>query len=68
MARNTYNVDESLETPFNIKNFSRCGKYVKHSAKNLIIGLILSLTNTVLALLGPIFVKTVIDRINRVVF
>ena len=64
MARNTYNVDESLETPFNIKNFRRCGIYVKHSAKNLIFGLILSLTTTVLALLGPIFVKEVIDTVE----
>lgn len=64
MARNTYSVDESLETPFNIKNFGRCGKYVKHSAKNLIVGLILSLINTVLALLGPIFVKEVIDTVE----
>lgn len=64
MARNTYKVDESLETPFNIKNFGRCGKYVKHSAKNLIVGLILSLINTVLALLGPIFVKEVIDTVE----
>ena len=64
MARNTYKVDESLETPFNIKNFGRCGKYVKRSAKNLIVGLILSLINTVLALLGPIFVKEVIDTVE----
>ncbi|MBQ8605512.1 MAG: ABC transporter ATP-binding protein [Clostridia bacterium] len=65
MARNTYNVDESLETPFNIKNFARCKKYVKNSAKNLILGLFLSLTTTVLALLGPLFMKAVIDNIDK---
>ena len=41
MARNKYDVDESLETPFDITNFKRCGKYIKHSSKLLIIGTIL---------------------------
>ncbi len=64
MARNTYDVDESLETPFDIKNFKRCTKYIKHSAKYLIIGVILSLIATVLALFGPYFIKIVIDIIE----
>ncbi len=65
MARNRYDIDESLETPFNINNFKRCGKYVKHSAKGLILGGILSLLATLFALCGPYFIKMVIDIITE---
>lgn len=65
MARNKYDVDESLETPFDITNFKRCGKYIRHSSKLLIIGTILSLINTVLGLMGPIFVKWVVDIVEK---
>lgn len=65
MARNRYDIDESLESPFSIKNFKRCGKYIKHSVKLLIIGAVLSLLATVFALCGPYFVKLVIDNIEK---
>ncbi len=65
MARNRYDIDESLETPFNINNFKRCGKYVKHSAKGLVLGGILSLLATAFALCGPYFIKAVIDIITN---
>ncbi len=65
MARNRYDIDESLETPFNINNFKRCGKYVRHSAKGLILGGILSLLATLFALCGPYFIKAVIDIITK---
>lgn len=65
MARNRYDVDESLETPFNLSNFKRCGKYIRHSSKLLIIGTILSLINTILGLMGPIFVKWVVDIVEK---
>lgn len=65
MARNKYDIDEALETPFNIANFKRCKIYLKHSVKLLIIGAILSLLSTVFALCGPYFVKIVIDNIEK---
>lgn len=64
MARNKYDIDESLETPFKLENFKRCGKYIRHSAKYLVLGTVLSLIATVLALLGPYFVKSVVDIIE----
>lgn len=65
MARNKFDIDESLETPFNINNFKRCAKYVKGSAKQLILGAFLSLLAALFALCGPYFVKTVIDIISK---
>lgn len=65
MAKNKYDVDESLETPFRLSNFKRCGIYIKHSLGLLILGFFLSLGNTVLSLLGPYFVKTVVDIIEK---
>lgn len=63
--RNTYDVDESLETPFNIKNFKRCGKYIRRSVKGLVLGGMLSLIGAIFALFGPYFVKVVIDIIKN---
>lgn len=65
MQRNKYDIDESLETPFNIKNFKRCGKYLKHNLKYLIIALVFSLLATALSLCGPYFTKLIIDIIDR---
>ena len=60
--RNTYGVDEELETPFNIKNLVRCKPYVLHNIKLLIGGLIFSILATLFGLLGPYYTKTIIDR------
>ena len=60
--RNTYDVDESLETPFNIKNLLRCIPYVKRSAKLLIGGLLFSIFAHIFALLSPFYLQTIIDE------
>jgi ATP-binding cassette subfamily B protein len=59
--RNTYNVDETLETPFDFKNFLRCIPYIKRNFKYLIGALIFSVCATLLGLLGPIFTQVIID-------
>ena len=60
--RNTYSVDEDLETPFRLKNFLRCGPYIKRNLKLLIGALIFSISATLLGLLGPTFTQVIIDR------
>lgn len=65
MARNRYDIDESLETPFDINNFKRCKKYISHSGKYLIIAVILSLLASIFALFGPYFVKMVIEIVEK---
>ncbi|MBQ3084204.1 MAG: ABC transporter ATP-binding protein [Clostridia bacterium] len=59
--RNTYGVDEELETPFNIKNLLRCKPYIKHNIKLLIGGLIFSILATIFGLLGPTYTQMIID-------
>ncbi len=60
--RNTYDVDESLETPFNIKNLFRCVPYIKHNIGLLIGGLLFSILATLFGLLGPYYTQVIIDR------
>ncbi|MBQ8894702.1 MAG: ABC transporter ATP-binding protein [Clostridia bacterium] len=59
--RNTYGVDEDLETPFNIKNLLRCKPYILHNIKPLIGALIFSICATIFGLLGPTYTKMIID-------
>ena len=60
--RNTYGVDETLETPFNIKNLLRCKPYIRHNAKTLLIALMLSIMATLFGLLGPTYTQLIIDE------
>ena len=60
--RNTYGLDESLETPFNIKNFLRCKPYILRNIKPLLLALTFSIITTVFALLGPTFTQIIIDK------
>ena len=61
MARNRFDVDETLETPFNIKHLLRAGVYVKRHSKKMILSLIYSAISAVCSLIGPLLVSTAID-------
>ena len=61
MARNKYDVDESLETEFNLTHLKRLSTYVKPYRKDLIITILLMLTSSALGMLTPIFLKQIID-------
>ncbi|MCF0135547.1 MAG: ABC transporter ATP-binding protein [Lachnospiraceae bacterium] len=61
MARNKYNVDETLETQFNLKQFSRALVYVFRYKKLFVGAFIFSLVSSVLSLLMPLFTEGAID-------
>ena len=61
MARNRYDIDETLETPFNFGHFRRSLKYVKKHARTMILALILSATGVLFSLLTPIIVQYALD-------
>lgn len=63
MARNRYDVDESLETPFNTKHLKRAFVYVKRYKKGMIIAFTLSVLAAILALLSPAVTRHVIDTV-----
>ena len=61
MARNKYDVDEELGTPFSWKYCKRLLSYVVPYKKEMIITLIVMLLSSVATLLGPYLVKIAMD-------
>ena len=59
--RNTFGVDENLETPFNIKHLLRAGKYIKRHGMKMIISLILASITAIVALYIPKISQWVLD-------
>ena len=57
MARNRFDVDENLETPFNIKHLLRAGTYIGRHKKKMILALIFSAISAAAGLLGPLMVQ-----------
>ncbi|MBE6904199.1 MAG: ABC transporter ATP-binding protein [Ruminococcaceae bacterium] len=62
MAKNTYNVDERLETPFNFDHLKRSFAYVKTQSKLLLTALIVNIIIIVLNLSIPYFTQVVLDK------
>ncbi len=61
MARNKFDVDENLESPFDIKHFRRAMVYIKRQQKPMIIALVLSILSAGIGLTAPLIMKHVID-------
>ncbi|MCR1950642.1 MULTISPECIES: ABC transporter ATP-binding protein [unclassified Clostridium] len=62
MARNKYDVDEELETGFNLGYLRRLLKYMKPYKTKIVTSVILMLISSSLALLGPVIVKSALDN------
>ena len=61
MGRNKYDVDESLETGFNIEHLKRLGRYMLPYKKKIISAILLMMLSSCISLIGPILVKKAID-------
>ncbi|NLZ47131.1 MAG: ABC transporter ATP-binding protein, partial [Clostridiales bacterium] len=61
MARNRFDVDEQLETPFNFSHLKRSMVYINKYKSKMIIALILSAFAAVSGLFGPIITQRAID-------
>lgn len=61
MARNKYNVDETLESEFNIHHLIRSMVYIKRYKKLLIGAFCFSLISSLCGLLLPLFTQNAID-------
>lgn len=57
MARNRFDIDENLESPFSIKHLKRAGYYISRHKVRMIQSLILSAVSAICALFTPIFVE-----------
>lgn len=60
MARNKYDVDETLESSFNIENLKSCGKYIGQYKLKMIIALIVSTAGSIIGLTGPLIIQEVL--------
>ncbi|WP_130614311.1 ABC transporter ATP-binding protein [Cohnella abietis] len=61
MARNKFDIDENLESPFNIRHFRRALVYIKKQQKPMIIAFILSALSAGIALSAPLIIQHVVD-------
>ena len=61
MARNKFDVDENLESPFNFAHLKRAMKYVKKHAFKMVLALVLSCIASVVALFGPKIMQWALD-------
>ena len=61
MARNRFDVDERLETPFNLKHLLRAGVYIKHHAFKMTLSLVFSAISALCALVGPLLVERALN-------
>jgi ATP-binding cassette subfamily B protein len=59
--RNTFNVDEELDAPFDWNHLSRAMKYIKRYKKNFFKVFFISVSAILLALLTPLLTMLVID-------
>lgn len=61
MARNKYDIDETLETPFDISHLKRSLDYAKKHWVKMLFALLLSISASLISLLGPKIIQEAID-------
>ena len=61
MARNRFDVDEELESPFNLENLKKVMVYVARYKWLMISALVLSAVGSVIGLTGPMLIQQAMD-------
>ncbi|GIO86838.1 ABC transporter ATP-binding protein [Paenibacillus faecis] len=61
MARNRFDIDENLESPFDIKHFRRAMIYIRRQKKPMIFAFLLSALSAAIALSAPLILQHVVD-------
>ena len=61
MARNKYDIDETLEEQFDFRKLGRALVYVKPYTKKMLLALVLSILAAVIALMAPTLLQRAID-------
>jgi ATP-binding cassette subfamily B multidrug efflux pump len=57
MARNRFDVDENLETPFSMKHLLRAGTYIGRHKTKMVLSLLYSALSAAAAVVGPLLVQ-----------
>ncbi|HBI2081425.1 TPA: ABC transporter ATP-binding protein [Enterococcus faecalis] len=63
MARNTFDVDETLEKEFNWSHYKRLGAYIKPYKKAVFKTIFVIILANLASMLGPYFTKIAIDQV-----
>ena len=63
MARNKFDVDENLESPFSAKHLKRAMKYIKKHRFKMLLAFFLSVMASIAGLLVPKITQTVLDTV-----
>ena len=61
MARNKYDIDETLQTEFNISHLKRLARYIRPYRKDMIIVIILMTISSALGMLTPRILMDILD-------
>lgn len=61
MARNKYDVDEDLETRFDVNQIKRLGRYIIPYKKDMLIALLLMISASAVTMLTPKFLMIIMD-------
>lgn len=61
MARNKYDIDETIEKELDFKKLKRAGAYMKPYIKLMLLALVLSLLGSALGLLSPTLLQRAVD-------
>ncbi len=61
MARNRYDVDEQLETPFDFTHLKRSFVYIKKYRGKMVLSLVISILSAITGLLAPLLTKRALD-------
>lgn len=61
MARNKFDIDENLESPFDIKHFRRALVYIKRHQKPMILAFVMSAVSAAVSLSAPLIMQHVVD-------
>lgn len=61
MARNKFDIDENLESPFDIRHFRRAMIYIRRQKKPMIMAFVLSALSAGVGLSAPLIMQHVVD-------
>ena len=61
VARNKFDIDEDLESPFDIRHFRRAMVYISRHGRKMITALLLSAVSAVISLFVPIIMQHAVD-------
>jgi ATP-binding cassette subfamily B protein len=63
LARNKFDIDETLDTPFDLKHLKRAFVYMNRYKKKMIMSLVISGIAVIIGLMGPFIAKYAIDTV-----